>query len=231
MTKWKIIIGIILLILIALLSIPYFFSVEYDASAPKEMKNRPFPDNMNTVDHLLNEMEFGTVAFNTPTNINIDDNPEIQLLLSLTETIEELKKSITEEGAKVGANIKVSNRMEARLTGYKFQITAITPEIQAVSKSQPTEWKWEVAPKEEGEFELHLTLTALLDIDGYNTPRKIKTFERNIKITVTPLQKIKLFIKNNWQWLWAAILVPIAGWFWKRREKRKNQNTMPKEGS
>lgn len=86
-------------------------------------------------------MEFGAIAFNAPTNINIDESHQIQLILSLAETAEELKQSITEEGEKVGAAIKISDRMEARLSGYMFQITAITPEVQAVSKSQQTEWK------------------------------------------------------------------------------------------
>jgi len=49
--------------------------------------------------------------------------------------------------------------MEARLSGYMFQITAITSEEQVVSKDQRTEWKWEIHPKEEGEHRLHLTLT------------------------------------------------------------------------
>lgn len=58
--------------------------------------------------------------------------------------------------------IKVSNRMEARLSGYQFKITAITPEIQAVSQQQITSWSWEVIPKKEGDHNLHLTISALL---------------------------------------------------------------------
>jgi hypothetical protein len=110
--------------------------------------------------------------------------------------------------------------MEARLSGYMFQITAITPEIQAVSKRQQTEWKWEIDPKEEGKHRLHLTLTALLEIDGHSTPRAIRTFDKIIEVNVTATQKIGLFFKNNWQWLWAAILVPVAGWLWKRKKKQ-----------
>ena len=170
------------------------------------------------VDRMLEEMEFGAIAFDAPTNINIDDSPQIQLILSLAETVEKLKQSITEEGEKVGATIRVSDRMEARLSGYMFQITAITPEIQAVSKRQQTEWKWEIHPRKEGRHKLHLTLTALLEIDGHNTPRVIRTFDKIIEVNVTPTQKIGLFIKNNWQWLWAAILVPVVGWLWKRKK-------------
>lgn len=101
-----------------------------------------------------------------------------------------------------------------------FQITAITPEIQAVSKRQRTEWKWEIHPKKEGKHKLHLTLTALLEIDGKSTPRTIRTFDKVIEVNVTATQKTSLLFKNNWQWLWAAILVPVVGWLWKRRKKQ-----------
>lgn len=174
----------------------------------------------DNIDRLLDKMEFGAIAFNAPSNINIDDSPQIQLILSLAETVEMLKQSIVEEGEKEGATIKVSDRMEARLSGYKFQITAITPEIQAVSKRHKTEWKWEIHPKEEGNHELHLTLTALLEINGRSTPRTIRTFDKIIDVNVTATQKIGRFFINNWEWLWAAILVPVGGWLWKQKKKQ-----------
>jgi len=113
--------------------------------------------------------------------------------------MEELKRSIVEEGEKVGASIKVSDRMEARLSGYMFQITAITSEEQVVSKDQRTEWKWEIHPKEEGEHRLHLTLTALLEINGNSTRRAIRIFGRYIEVYVTPTQKLEVFLRANWQ--------------------------------
>ncbi len=189
-------------------------------SEPEKAVKSLGPEPLSEVDRLLDEMEFGTIAFNTPTKINIDASFQIQLILSLAATVEELKQSIKKEGKRVGAKIKVSDKMEARLTGYMFQITAITPEIQAVSRAQQTEWKWEIHPKEEGQHELHLTITAHLDVNGEIIPRKIKTFDRIIAVDVTATQKAKLFFENNWQWLWAAILVPVIGWLWKRKKKQ-----------
>jgi hypothetical protein len=218
--KWKITIGIVTLfaVMIVMISVP---SLLYRSSEKAPIPvSLPPPEPLGDVDRLLEEMEFGTIAFNAPTNINIDDSPQIQLILSLAETVEKLKQSITEEGEKVGATIRVSDRMEARLSGYMFQITAITPEIQAVSRRQQTEWKWEIHPKKEGKHRLHLTLTALLEIDGHSTSRAIRTFDKIIEVNVTATQKVGLFFKNNWQWLWAAILVPVAGWLWKRKKKR-----------
>lgn len=191
---------------------------------PPTINSYPRPNPQNNVDRLLDKLEFGSIAFNAPSNININDSHQIQLLLSFAATVEELKQSIIKEGEKIGATIRVSDRMEARLTGHMFQIAAITPEIQAVSKSQETEWRWEIHPKEEGQHSLHLTLTALLEIDGHNTPRAIRTFERNIEITVTKTQRFKRFFKDNWQWLWAAILVPVCGWLWNRKKAADKAN-------
>lgn len=215
--KWKIGIGVAMLFAVLVFMSSFFYLS--NEMAPVETRS-PNPNPPGNVDRLLNEMEFGAIAFNAPTNINIDDSPQVQLILSLAETVEQLKQSITEEGEKVGATIKVSDRMEARLSGYMFQITAITPEIQAVTNYQQTEWKWEIHPKEDGQHSLHLTLTALLEIDGRSTPRAIRTFDKIIEVNVTVTQKIKLFFKSNWQWLWAAIVIPVAGWLWKRKKKQ-----------
>lgn len=175
----------------------------------------------NTVDRILDAMELGTIAFNIPTEININDSPQIQLFLSLAESEEALKQSIIEEGKKIGASIKVSHRMEARLSGSMFQITAITSEIQAVTRGQRTEWKWEIHPKEQGRHKLHLTLTALLEIDGYCTPRTIKSFDKYIEVNVTSRQMLAILFKANWQWLWATTLVPLVGWLWRLRKKKQ----------
>ena len=147
--KWKITIPIVALFAVLIsVSFLFYWSAEM---ATRSMAPPPSPpEPLRDVDRLLEEMEFGTIAFNAPTNINIDDSPQIQLILSLAETVEKLKQSITEEGEKVGATIRVCDRMEARLSGYMFQITAITHEIQAVSKRQQQEWKWEKHPKKEG---------------------------------------------------------------------------------
>ncbi len=186
--KWKI--GILVLF-VGLVSVSSLFMLSIDESMIASPSIDPLPPpTPNSVDSLLDKMEFATIAFNAPAIINIDDSPQIQLILSLSEAVDEIKQSIIEEGERIGATIRVSDRIEARLSGYMFQITAITPETQAVSKSQRTEWKWEIYPKEEGQHKLHLTLTALLEIDGYSTPRSIRTFSKIIDVNVMATQKI-----------------------------------------
>lgn len=175
------------------------------------------PVELPDIDALLARMAFGNIAFNVPEALNVEQAALIQLLLSATRTIEDLQHELTAPGARVGERVKISDRMEARLVGADFEITAITPETQAVSGVQNTEWKWEIKPKRTGRFALHLTLSALVTIDGQTTPRTIKTFDRDILIEITASQRVAAFIAANWQWLWATLLVPAAGWWWKRR--------------
>ena len=51
-------------------------------------------------------MELANVAFNAPSIINIDDATKIELKLSLSDTIEQLKQYITETGEKHGEKNK-----------------------------------------------------------------------------------------------------------------------------
>jgi hypothetical protein len=186
-------------------------------SSEAERHERIMPmDSLQAIDRIIKKMDLGNIAFNVPQNMNLYDSTIIHLVLGVEKEIEDIKRMIEEKGEKVGARIRVSNRMEARLSGSNFAITAISPEVQAVSKTEVTEWKWEIKPKEDGKQFLHLTLSALLNIEGENTPRVIRTFDRIILVEVTIYQQAKIFVKSNWQWLWTFLLVPIVVWLWKK---------------
>ncbi|MCW8193413.1 hypothetical protein F6455_01270 [Proteobacteria bacterium 005FR1] len=179
----------------------------------------PLPQEINTVDEILQRMAVAQVAFNAPQSVNVNDTAMIQLLLGVTQEIDELKERIEAEGERVGAEVRVSNQMEARLTGPNFSITAITPEVQAISGTEVTEWKWEVQPQEVGSHSLHLTLSAIVSLEDASARRSIRTFDRVIDVEVTWPQRVTGFFGNNWQWLWAAILVPAVTWLWRRRKR------------
>jgi hypothetical protein len=157
------------------------------------------------------------LAFNTPSAMNIGDTAQIQLLLSLEESIDELKRALEGAGGREGAKVAVAERMEARLSGANFRITAVTPEEQALTSTGRTEWRWEVQPTIAGSHPLHLSLSAVLRVDGASTRRSIRTFDKTIVVQVTLARQASDFVGKNWQWLWAVLVVPVAGWLWRRR--------------
>lgn len=178
------------------------------------------------VDERLASLPRGSVAFNTPSTLELGESAEVELLLSLQQSVERLKKQVAEVGEREGARVRVTEQMEATLTGVGFQIEAITPERQLLSSRDVTRWKWEVEPTRTGVLRLHLTLTALIDVEGERQPRAIRTFERTLTIRVTWQDRVSGFVRGNWQWLWVTIAAPLAAAAWgalrarKRRGKR-----------
>ncbi|WDE06280.1 hypothetical protein SG34_004975 [Thalassomonas viridans] len=226
---WKISVGLVsaIGILTAVFWLNFLPPV-IEPPAPGDVdKVEPAPSVRNipaTVDQALKAMASANIAFNAPESLNLNESSQVHLILSLAHSITELKQAISAAGEKHGASIKVSNRMEASLTGHNFDITAITPGVQAVSGELPTHWRWEIYPKKTGLHRLHLTLTAHLEVDGKDTPRAITSFDKKIDVTVTAGQRFALFFSNNWQWLWAAILVPLVTWYWQKRSKNKGKS-------
>ena len=218
-TRTKVVGGLIgAVVLCALLGM--FLTVSVENGDLPTLIAPPPDDRLSAVDRILQNLELGNIAFNAPQTINLRETAVIQLMLSLATPTEELKQMIEAAGEKEGAQIRVSDRMEARLSGPNFAITAITPELQAVSRIDITEWKWEVKPSSHGRHNLHLTVSALLNVDGASTPRVIRTFDKMLEVEVAWHQRVGSFVEENWQWLWAAILVPLVGWLWKRKSGR-----------
>jgi len=178
---------------------------------------------LRSVDEVLDRMEWGNIAFNTPSSMNLSGRATIELLLSPSQSGGELAATITAEGEKQQAKIKISDRMEARLTGAQFQITATTPEEQVISSREATEWRWEIKPLAVGAQSLHLTLTAKFTVNGQPAQRAIRTFDKTITVRVTAGERVSSFIAQNWQWLWATLLAPAAAWLWARRRKKKKK--------
>ena len=171
---------------------------------------------------ILKSLPLANVAFNAPTTLQVHEATVIQLLVSLEKPISDLQDELDEAGEQEGASAHVTPRMEARLTGHGFKIDAITEETQAVVRGATTEWKWDVEAVETGNQRLHLTLTALLEVNRDQTHFTIRTFDKTVAIDVTLTDRVTGFFNANWQWLWAFILVPLAGLVWKAISRRRN---------
>ena len=168
---------------------------------------------------MLKGLPLASVAFNTPEHLSLDKTSTFELLLSMQDPVNELKQEISEAGARAGARIRISEHMEARLTGQGFAVEAITSARQAVSATDVTRWRWEVTPTKSGRQRLHLTLTAIITVRGKSSERTVRTFERTLAIDVSLSARAKRFVENNWEWLWTTILLPVGARFANQRRK------------
>jgi hypothetical protein len=169
-------------------------------------------------------MQWGNIAFNAPERMKLESSSTIQLVLSPTKSIDELKKDVVAQGEKEGARIRISDLMEARLSGSGFNISPITPETQAISWNEITEWKWDVVPNRAGRHNLYLTLTAIIDVEGSTMPRRIRTFDKTIDVEVSSWQTAFKFFQDNWEWAWTLIVFPVGYWIWRKHNRQTNEN-------
>lgn len=172
---------------------------------------------MSEIDQVLDDLSMANVAFNAPRTLRVNEPAVIQVLVSGQQMVGQLEEQLTELGEREGERIRASDRMDARLTGLGFKIEAITPAVQLVSGSGVTEWRWEIEPTRVGTQRLHLTLSALIAVDGTESAYTVRTFARTLDIRVTWGERVSGFLSDNWQWLWAALLVPVAGLLFRRR--------------
>ncbi len=184
----------------------------------------PLPStSLSVIDNIVNNLEWGNIAFNTPQKIRLEEPTTIELVLSPTHSIEELQSSLESQGEIESAEIRISNQMAANLVGTGFKIEALRPQEQAIS-SDKTQWKWEVTPTQDGSQSLELTLSAIINISGQERQLVIETFKKTIEIEVSVGQRVSTFVSGNWEWLWASILVPTAPFLWKLYQKKRGKN-------
>jgi hypothetical protein len=167
------------------------------------------------IDSILSKLQFANIAFEIPRTMDISERKTLKLLLSVKMPMDKLKRQLDSTGELEGKRIRYSELMEAKLSGRHFNIISITPDTQLISKDEVNEWKWEIEPKEQGKQSLHLSIFALLTVNGNHTIKPIRTFDYVIAVNVTRAQKISSFIEENWQWIFTAILIPFIVWLWK----------------
>jgi hypothetical protein len=142
------------------------------------------PEGVAPVDPSVQNREVATIALNTPRQMNLNETAVVELLLGLTTPSNELEKKFETVGVKEFARIHVSERMEARLTGTNFAVVATAQEEQAIPRTDVAGWKWKVKPTSEGRHTLHLTVSALDQIEEGPAQRVLRALDKWISIEV-----------------------------------------------
>jgi hypothetical protein len=177
---------------------------------------------LGATDEAIAGMPTGTIAFNTPERVALHETVQVQLVLGVRMGEDELVLRIEESGPVETHQIRVGDRMAARLVaGPGFEVQPITPEVQTITSIEPTEWRWNVTAIRGGTQRLELTLDALIDVEGERVSRSLRTFSRTIEVQVSSRQRVIAFVGANWQWLWAAIVFPLIGIGWQRLRRKR----------
>jgi Flp pilus assembly pilin Flp len=179
------------------------------------------PRDFDKITNVLDSLPQGQIAFNPQDAMEIDKQYPLYLRLSQQKPLEDLQRELQSQlkNQPVEAHqIKIAPVMEAALECEGFSVSPEKPVTQAVDP-RLTEWRWEVTPKRGGERTLDLRLSVIVNLDGKDYPHAIQTFERTIRVHVTPWRRVKDFTKDHWEWSCAGVLW-FGRWIWKREKKK-----------
>jgi hypothetical protein len=196
------------------------------APSPEPAPHSRIRDQFDKVDAVLGELVSGNVAFNTPERMGFRESRTITLIASPEMNQESLGARLRERiggGDPISVEaLQIAPLMEARLEGASaFEVIPLTPGRQPVGRAAPTEWRWNVRANEAGTQTLHLTIDAIVTVDGERFPRSLNVLDRRIEVEITAVQQFGMFVESNWQWVAGTIVIPLGVWWWTNRKKRR----------
>jgi hypothetical protein len=160
------------------------------------------------VDKILKPLKEAEIIFDPPKTVEFGESSTAELLVNPQESV------------------NIANRIAARLSGSGFTIEPLTEEIQPVTETGQTVWRWEITPNMPGSHTLHVALSAVIyiadDPTALTFPIGNGQYDKTIKVSASWIDRVFSFIGNNWQWLWTMILIPTIGWAIHNRNKLRN---------
>lgn len=174
---------------------------------------------IDKTDAILEQLESASMVFTIPDHANIKDTITVQLLIDPSKSLTEITEMVTINGVKTTKRIKVSKIIQANLTAPDFNIDAVTPEEQALTTTEPTEWLWKLTPETSGSHDVTVSVIAIVDIGDKSAMHHIKTYEQSVIIDIKASQLITDWFKKYWQWLFSTLIIPFAVWFYKNKVK------------
>ena len=167
-----------------------------------------------TADVISSQLKSATMTFEAPVTANVDDT--VHAVLRIDPKVVAASNT-TRSSTK--AVIQVSKILSVTLLAPDFKVLALTPDRQALSETEITEWKWDLSGAPPGKHDIHLSINAIVTVDNDRAERSIKTFESTVTVEITPQQWLLAMLKEHLQWIWSTLLLPAGLWLWKKRKQ------------
>ena len=172
------------------------------------------PDDRAALDQSVKSLLDGTMRYQVPETMTIDEPELVTLRISSTPN----DTSIASGFSGTSDTVKFADSIRASLYGGDdFTVTARqTGDPQLIPPTGFTSWQWDVKPVHAGKSRL---LTLRLDTYVHIHGRDVfygTTKETNITVKVNAARQLTDFAKDHLEWLWGLCVIPAAE-FLRRR--------------
>lgn len=187
--------------------------------------------DFDQIDQALRESVTGSIAYNAPHAMKLNETATIELLLNPSVEPPALATQVTAGGQVISASIQITPRMKAVLIPQEedtFSIQAIhdNPE-QLISTIETTKWSWDVTAKKGGTHRLTLVVYRLITVDNNDSWRAVESYRSDIEVDVSMIQRLLML---DWKWfagiLLTALLIP-AFWRWFDQRRKQDESVTP----
>lgn len=164
----------------------------------------------------------GKLAWNTPPRMAMGDSAEVELRVTLDETLfPGLEARVRAGGSTTSEVAELSRDLSARLQSTAFDITPDGERRQPVRQGRDAVWVWVISPKQKGAQKLLLSITAHVP-GGPAFQPLVRTIEVTAAAGSTPAAMLD-FLQRNWDKLLTLVLIPLAAWAWKAHQGRRTR--------
>ncbi|MBP9145522.1 MAG: hypothetical protein KBI44_13635 [Thermoanaerobaculia bacterium] len=197
---------------------------------------------LTEVDRILAGLPLGNAAFGVPPQMKVGERTTARLRLSLQESAATLAAEIgrlsPDAAAVLSDPVRVHTVMLARLDGTSgLEIRLLGGQEERTLDSAATEeWVWEVTAVQPGAESVHLELFAVIEVQGEQRKNLRRSWDAVVAVEVPPLPPVLpaskwsallAWVGKNFQWLWAAILVPLGGLAYRTYQARRRKEPPP----
>ncbi|NMH26562.1 hypothetical protein [Flavobacterium silvaticum] len=167
----------------------------------------------------IESLNFGKAIYSIPDSLTLGKYEEINLIVTRGQVDKNLKKVNDVQ------KIEFATRIQANLvdpTGENFKIKSISTKEQSVNKLSATSWKFLVKPVKSGNSKLILIATIKYNDRIGENSKDVIIQEKHTFIRPCWYMTIYLFFQEYWQWIIAALFLPILFKLIDLKSKSKN---------
>ncbi|MFB2891629.1 CHAT domain-containing protein [Aerosakkonemataceae cyanobacterium BLCC-F50] len=160
---------------------------------PKEIS--PSLEISKTIEQEIKNQLPGELLINLPNEMTLGVKERAEIRIA-KKGIKNFNKGLRARGTPEIENIKISPIMKVRLIGDKFDIEALSHEVQPITDFDITQWEWNITPREAGNQSLEISISLRIAIPQLNEwiVKDYPVYEKEVKVKVNKLEIVKFLL-------------------------------------